>query len=78
MHLLGEPNNENFVTEKNRTGVKNGSVLRLKYSAPKTASDILLVLQTGAVMEKTKVLPQLSELSADTTFAIEFINQQGY
>lgn len=72
-----EPNNPNYVTEKNRNEVKNGSVLRLRHSPSKTANDILDTLRTGTALEKTHVLQNLSALSSDLTFALEFINKQG-
>lgn len=72
-----EPNNKNYVTEKNRSEVKNGSVLRLRYSPSKTANDILETLRTGTDPAKTAVLENLSVLSSDITFALEFIKEQG-
>lgn len=72
-----EPNNKNYVTEKNRSEVKNGSVLRLRYSPSKTANDILETLRTGTDPAKTTVLENLSVLSSDITFALEFIKEQG-
>lgn len=72
-----EPNNKNYVTEKNRSEVKNGSVLRLRYSPSKTANDILETLRTGSDPAKTAVLENLSVLSSDITFALEFIKEQG-
>lgn len=70
-------NNERYVTEKNRHEVKNGSVLRLKHSALKATQDILVVLKQGSTIEKTKCLENMSRLSSDPTFAIEFIKEQG-
>lgn len=72
-----EPNNKNYVTEKNRNEVKNGSVLRLCHSPAKTAHDILETLKTGTNMEKSRVLEHLSQLSSDLTFALEFFKEQG-
>lgn len=72
-----EPNNKNYVTEKNRNEVKNGSVLRLCYSPTKTAHDILETIKTGSNIDKTRVLEQLAALSSDLTFALEFIKEQG-
>lgn len=40
---FSDSNNTNYITEKNRNEVKNGSVLRLTFSPSKTASDILQV-----------------------------------
>lgn len=72
-----EANNKNYVTEKNRNEVKNGSVLKLCYSPTKTAHDILESIKTGTNVDKTRVLEQLSTLSPDLTFALEFIKEQG-
>lgn len=72
-----EPTNKNYVTEKNRNEVKNGSVLRLCYSPTKTADDILETLNTGTNIEKNAVLEQMSSLSSDLTFALEFIKKKG-
>lgn len=72
-----EPTKENYVTEKNRNEVKNGSVLRLRHSPTKTANDILETLKTGTNPEKSRVLENLASLSSDLTFALEFIKEQG-
>lgn len=72
-----EPNNHRFVTEKNRTEIKNGSVLQLQLSPSKKASDILHCLKPESKTNKVKCLKELSGLSADLTFALEFIKEQG-
>lgn len=72
-----EPNNKNYVTEKNRNEVKNGSVLSLRHSPSKTANDILETLKTGTTVERTAVLENLASLSCDVTFALELIKEQG-
>ncbi|KAG8321791.1 Engulfment and cell motility protein 3 [Homalodisca vitripennis] len=74
---FSEVNNQNYVTEKNRNEVKNGSVLRLAHSPSKTAHDILQKLNSGTNEEKVGALKKLSSLSTDVTFALEFINKQG-
>ncbi|XP_046416980.1 engulfment and cell motility protein 1 isoform X2 [Neodiprion pinetum] len=70
-------NNHNYITEKNRNEIKNGSILRLEHSPSKTASDILAKLNNGNNDEKVAALQKLSTLSNDVTFALEFINKQG-
>lgn len=70
-------NAHNYITEKNRNDIKNGSVLRLTFSSTKTAQEILEKLNFGTVDEKKVVLRKLARLSADYTFALEFINKQG-
>ncbi|KAJ6648819.1 Engulfment and cell motility protein 1, partial [Pseudolycoriella hygida] len=72
-----EPNNRNYVTEKNRNEVKNGSVLSLRHSPSKTANDIIETLKTGTTAERTVVLENLVSLSCDVTFALELIKEQG-
>ncbi|KAJ8672502.1 hypothetical protein QAD02_003761 [Eretmocerus hayati] len=75
---FSENNNQNYITEKNRNEVKNGSVLRLEHSPSKTANDILEKLNNDCLEEKiTGALEKLSKLSHDLTFAHEFINKQG-
>ncbi|XP_056649056.1 engulfment and cell motility protein 1 [Diorhabda sublineata] len=74
---FNENNNNNYITEKNRNEIKNGSVLRLQYSPSKTAQDILLKLNTGSPEDKATAVSKLSVLSADITFALDFINKQG-
>lgn len=74
---FSESNNQNYITEKNRNEVKNGSILRLEFSPSKTASDILAKLNNGTIEEKTIALEKLSTLSTDMTFALEFINKKG-
>lgn len=74
---FSENNNKNYITEKNRNDIKNGSVLRLEFSPSKTAQDILLKLNAGSPEDKLCGLQKLSVLSADITFALEFINKQG-
>uniref|UniRef100_A0A1B6DW40 ELMO domain-containing protein n=1 Tax=Clastoptera arizonana TaxID=38151 RepID=A0A1B6DW40_9HEMI len=74
---FSENNNKNYVTEKNRNEVKNGSVLRLAHSPSKTAHDILQKLNSGSNEEKVLGLQKLANLSNDVTFALEFINKQG-
>ncbi|GBM25749.1 Engulfment and cell motility protein 1 [Araneus ventricosus] len=70
-------NAHNYITEKNRNEIKNGSVLRLTFSSTKTAQEILEKLNFGTQEEKKVVLRRLAKLSADYTFALEFINKQG-
>lgn len=76
---FSEKTNKNYITEKNRSDIKNGSVLRLALSASNTAEDILLKLsdKSASVEEKTSAVMKLSSLSGDTTFAFEFIRKEG-
>lgn len=72
-----ETNNKNYVTEKNRNDVKNGSVLRLCFSPTKTVHDILETIRMSSNVDKTRVLEKLASLSSDMTFALEFIKEKG-
>ncbi|XP_047002136.1 engulfment and cell motility protein 1 [Schistocerca americana] len=74
---FSENNNQNYITEKNRNEIKNGSVLRLTHSPSTTAQEILQKLNTGTNEEKLAALQRLAKLSTDMTFALEFINKQG-
>lgn len=79
---FSEKTNQNYVTEKNRNEIKNGSVLRLAFSPSKIAHDILQTLQTLSEgsddqNERTTALKKLAECSTDITFSLEFINKQG-
>lgn len=76
---FSDKDNTNYVTEKNRSEVKNGSILQLRHSPEKTSSDILHTLRSSSdnVQVKVKDLEKLSTLCADPTFAAEFILQQG-
>jgi engulfment and cell motility protein 1 len=68
---------EGYVTEKNRTDVKNGCVLKLNFSATKTVAEFLNIFKSGSLIEQTRCLQNLSSLSSDPTFAAEFINKSG-
>ncbi|KAL0831559.1 hypothetical protein ABMA28_002348 [Loxostege sticticalis] len=74
---FSESNNQNYITEKNRNEIKNGSVLRLEQSPAKTVQDILAKINKGTDAEQTAALTKLSTLSSDLTFALEFINKKG-
>ncbi|EDW28534.1 GL19237 [Drosophila persimilis] len=72
-----ESNNKKYVTEKNRNEIKNGSVLQLQYSPSKSASDAMETLLNGSPQEKVLRLKDLTSLSTDHTFALEFIKEKG-
>lgn len=68
---------EGYVTEKNRTDVKNGCVLKLNFSATKAVGDFLAIFKSGSLLEQTRCLSSMSQLSSDPTFAAEFIKKSG-
>lgn len=72
-----EQNNIGYVTEKNRTDVKNGSVLKIHLNAERQVSFLLNVFTTGSTLEQKECLESLSALSGDLTFANEFISKSG-
>ncbi|XP_032515062.1 engulfment and cell motility protein 1 [Danaus plexippus] len=74
---FSESNNQNYITEKNRNEIKNGSVLRLEQSPAKTVQDILAKINTGTESDQITALTKLSTVSSDLTFALEFINKNG-
>lgn len=74
---FSESNNQNYITEKNRNDIKNGSVLRLELSPSKTVQDILIKINNGTDADKSAALEKLTTLSSDLTFALEFINKKG-
>ncbi|PZC80950.1 engulfment and cell motility protein 1 [Helicoverpa armigera] len=74
---FSESNNQNYITEKNRNEIKNGSVLRLELSAAKTVQDILGKINNASEVDQIAALTKLSVLSSDLTFALEFINKKG-
>lgn len=77
--LQFENSSRTYITEKNRNEIKNGAVLLLQHSPSKRAQDILQKLNNsnGTAEEKTEAMQQLSVLSTDMTFALDFINKQG-
>lgn len=74
---FSESNNQNYITEKNRNAIKNGSVLRLELSPAKTVQDILYKINAGSENDQSSALHKLSSASSDLTFACEFINKKG-
>lgn len=75
---FSESNNQNYITEKNRNEIKNGSVLRLELSPARTVQDILTKINSGLESDQITALTKLSTLSSDLTFALEFINKKGW
>jgi engulfment/cell motility protein 1 len=72
-----EQNNIGYVTEKNRTDVKNGSVLKIHLNAERQVAFLLNVFQNGSAIEQKECLESLATLSGDPTFANEFISKSG-
>ncbi|KAL1463466.1 hypothetical protein WDU94_015215 [Cyamophila willieti] len=76
---FSDDNNKNYITEKNRGGIKNGSMLQLAYSPSKKADMILSILsnESSPLDRKIDAAKKLSSLSGDNTFAKEFIIKEG-
>uniref|UniRef100_A0A672LXH3 Engulfment and cell motility 2 n=1 Tax=Sinocyclocheilus grahami TaxID=75366 RepID=A0A672LXH3_SINGR len=59
-----------------RGDIKNGTILRLAIS-PVTARQLLERIQSHGIDARLEALKELAKLSADPTFATEFINMEG-
>lgn len=66
-----------YITEENRNGLKNGTVLKLTLSPAKLAQDIIEKLESSNPDEKKNALTTLSTIAEDPTFASEFIKRNG-
>ncbi|XP_068699664.1 engulfment and cell motility protein 1-like [Montipora foliosa] len=66
-----------YITEENRKGLKNGTVLRLTLSPAKLAQETFERLQAPNPDEKRNALSTLSIIAEDATFASEFIKRNG-
>lgn len=66
-----------YITEENRSAIKNGAVLKLTLSPAKLAQEIFERLQSSNPDEKRNSLSALSTISEDQTFASEFIKRNG-
>ncbi|KAE8609319.1 hypothetical protein XENTR_v10011775 [Xenopus tropicalis] len=68
---------QEYITESNRTAIKNGSILRLTTSPDKEASSLCNGAQSQNQDVKSESLKKLADLSRDVTFAQEFISRDG-
>ncbi|KAG8446586.1 hypothetical protein GDO86_014150 [Hymenochirus boettgeri] len=57
--------------------MKNGTILRLAVSPSRAARQILERIQAHSTDARLDAMKELAKLSADTTFATEFINMEG-
>ncbi|XP_018090687.1 engulfment and cell motility protein 2 isoform X5 [Xenopus laevis] len=60
-----------------RGDMKNGTILRLAVSPSRAARQILERIQGHSTDGRLEAMKELAKLSADTTFATEFINMEG-
>ncbi|KTF90578.1 hypothetical protein cypCar_00045833, partial [Cyprinus carpio] len=66
-----------YITEQNRGDIKNGSILRLAISPMRAARQLLERIQSHGIDARLEALKELAKLSADPSFATEFINMEG-
>uniref|UniRef100_UPI00398ECDC3 engulfment and cell motility protein 2 isoform X2 n=1 Tax=Pristiophorus japonicus TaxID=55135 RepID=UPI00398ECDC3 len=66
-----------YITEKTRNEIKNGTILRLATSPTRAARQLLERIQSSNLDSRLDALKELAKLSADATFATEFINMEG-
>uniref|UniRef100_A0A8C9TNF5 Engulfment and cell motility 2 n=1 Tax=Scleropages formosus TaxID=113540 RepID=A0A8C9TNF5_SCLFO len=62
-----------YITEQSRGEIKNGTILRLT----RAARQLLERIQSHGIDARLEALKELAKLSADPTFATEFINMEG-
>uniref|UniRef100_A0A669E3I5 Engulfment and cell motility 2 n=1 Tax=Oreochromis niloticus TaxID=8128 RepID=A0A669E3I5_ORENI len=67
-----------YITEQSRGDIKNGTILRLAISPVSEKCGIdLKRIQSHGIDARLEALKELAKLSADPTFAAEFINMEG-
>ncbi|XP_027703278.1 engulfment and cell motility protein 3 [Vombatus ursinus] len=66
-----------YITENNRSEIKNGSILSLSIAPDKEAERLLNALQSGNQEVKREALSRLALLAPDLTFAGEVISRDG-
>uniref|UniRef100_A0A8C7PTX3 ELMO domain-containing protein n=1 Tax=Oncorhynchus mykiss TaxID=8022 RepID=A0A8C7PTX3_ONCMY len=62
---------------QSRSEMKNGTILRLAISPARAARQLLDRIQSHGIDARLEALKELAKLSADPTFATEFINMEG-
>uniref|UniRef100_A0A8C8SUA8 Engulfment and cell motility 1 n=1 Tax=Pelusios castaneus TaxID=367368 RepID=A0A8C8SUA8_9SAUR len=77
-YALQHADSSNFyITEKNRSDIKNGAILRLTTSPAQNAKQLHERIQSSSMDAKLEALKDLASYSRDVTFAQEFINLDG-
>uniref|UniRef100_A0A8C4ZVX3 ELMO domain-containing protein n=1 Tax=Gadus morhua TaxID=8049 RepID=A0A8C4ZVX3_GADMO len=66
-----------YITEQSRCDIKNGTILRLAISPARAARQLLERIQSHGIDARLEALKELAKLSADPTFAAEFITMEG-
>ncbi|OBS81354.1 hypothetical protein A6R68_20456 [Neotoma lepida] len=66
-----------YVTEQTRNDIKNGTILQLAISPSRAARQLMERTQSSSMETRLDAMKELAKLSADVTFATEFINMDG-
>ncbi|XP_069099583.1 engulfment and cell motility protein 2 isoform X1 [Pleurodeles waltl] len=66
-----------YITEQTRGDIKNGTILRLAISPSRASRQLLERIQSSSMDSRLDGMKELAKLSADPTFASEFINMEG-
>ncbi|KAM3838600.1 engulfment and cell motility protein 2 isoform 3-T3 [Vipera latastei] len=66
-----------YVTEQTRGDIKNGTILQLAVSPSRAARQLMDRTQSPSLEGRLEAMKELAKLSADVTFATEFINMDG-
>ncbi|XP_028904762.1 engulfment and cell motility protein 2 isoform X2 [Ornithorhynchus anatinus] len=66
-----------YITEQTRSDIKNGTILQLAVSPSRAARQLLDRIQSSHTEPRLEAMKELAKLSADVTFATEFINMEG-
>uniref|UniRef100_A0A7M4FVZ4 Engulfment and cell motility 2 n=1 Tax=Crocodylus porosus TaxID=8502 RepID=A0A7M4FVZ4_CROPO len=66
-----------YITEQTRCDIKNGTILQLAVSPSRAARQLMERIQSHSMEARLDAMKELAKLSADGTFATEFINMEG-
>uniref|UniRef100_A0A8D0H8S5 Engulfment and cell motility 2 n=1 Tax=Sphenodon punctatus TaxID=8508 RepID=A0A8D0H8S5_SPHPU len=66
-----------YITEQTRCDIKNGTILQLAVSPSRAARQLMEKTQSHSMEARLEAVKELAKLSADVTFATEFINMEG-
>ncbi|KAM6457659.1 engulfment and cell motility protein 2 isoform 2-T2 [Liasis olivaceus] len=66
-----------YITEQTRGDIKNGTILQLAVSPSRAARQLMDRTQSPSLEARLEAMKELAKLSADVTFATEFINMDG-
>uniref|UniRef100_A0A8C6IUQ1 Uncharacterized protein n=1 Tax=Melopsittacus undulatus TaxID=13146 RepID=A0A8C6IUQ1_MELUD len=66
-----------YITEQTRCDIKNGTILQLAVSPSRAARQLMDRIQSHSIEARLDAMKELAKLSADVTFATEFINMEG-